>query len=128
MKIGELTAELGISVDTLRYYEKIHLLPNIKRSAAGQREYSAEDMARVRFIKRAQKMGFSLDDIASLLAFRDAPAQSKPMVRNMVGEKLAEINHQIHELSALRDELTVLTSACEVTEDNCPILENFNKK
>lgn len=128
MKIGEVTAELGISVDTLRYYEKIHLLPNIKRSAAGQREYTAADMARVRFIKRAQKMGFSLDDIASLLAFRDAPAQSKPMVRNMVAEKLTEINHQLQELSALRDELTALTAACEVTEDNCPILDNFNKK
>lgn len=128
MKIGEVTAELGISVDTLRYYEKIHLLPNIKRSAAGQREYTAADIARVRFIKRAQKMGFSLDDIASLLAFRDAPAQSKPMVRNMVAEKLTEINHQLQELSALRDELMALTAACEITEDNCPILDKFNKK
>lgn len=81
MKIGEVTAELGISVDTLRYYEKINLLTNIKRGAAGQREYTAADMARVRFIKRAQKMGFSLDDIASLLAFRDAPAQSKQIGR-----------------------------------------------
>lgn len=119
---------MGLSVDTLRYYEKIKLLTGVKRTSSGQREYSEDNIQAVLFIRRAQKMGFSLDDISSLLSFRQKPRQSKPQIRQLAYEKLAEIDAQLLELMALRDELGSLTEACESIEGSCPILDNFNQE
>ncbi len=63
-QIGEVTRRLNISADTLRYYEKIHLLPPIARNASGLRSYCDKDLSRLKFIKRAQRMGFSLEEIS----------------------------------------------------------------
>ena len=64
--IGWVSSQLGMSIDTLRYYEKIGLLPPVRRTASGQRRYSSPDLSRLRFIRRAQGMGFSLEEIAQL--------------------------------------------------------------
>lgn len=133
MKIGEVTERLDISIDTVRYYEKIGLLKDVGRSAAGQREFTDGHLATLRFIKSAQKMGFSLDDIGNLLTFRANPKQSKPKIRALVMDKLEELNKQLIELQNLKDELTALTLAChatdasEPTRDDCPILDSFDK-
>ena len=108
-RIGEVATELGISADTLRYYEKIKLLPRVQRNGAGVRFYSDKDLSRIRFIKRAQKMGFSLDKITQLLCFRENPQQAKPKVRELAHQKLTEIEEHLTELTILRNELRLLT-------------------
>jgi DNA-binding transcriptional MerR regulator len=124
-KIGEVAKELSVNADTLRYYEKIHLLGLIKRSENGIRLYGEDDIARVTFIKQAQKVGFSLEEIAQLLKFRDDPIKSKSRVRELVAKKLVVIEQRIYELTALRDEFSQLTEQCINSKGGCPILKKF---
>ena len=128
MRIGEVVAELGISADTLRYYEKIKLMPRVQRNGAGVRFYSDKDLSRIRFIKRAQKMGFSLEEITKLLSFRENPQQAKPQVRELAHHKLEEVEHHLSELTTLRDELCLLTNLCGASTDGCPIIEKLDNK
>lgn len=127
MRIGEVVTKLGISADTLRYYEKINLMPRVERDSAGVRSYSPKDLSRLRFIKRAQKMGFSLGEIAQLLSFRENPQQAKPEVRALAHRKLASIEERLAELSTLRDELRLLTNLCGSSTEGCPILDEIDK-
>lgn len=127
-KIGDVAATLGVSVDTLRYYEKIELLGKVPRSTNGVRYFSEEIISRIRFIRRAQGMGFSLDDIRELLKLRDQPSVPKPEVRLMVKQKLSEIEQQLEDMIQLRDELQALTQVCESsTGRECPILQELEK-
>ena len=124
-QIGDVTRQFNISADTLRYYEKINLLLPIPRSASGTRNYSEKDISRLKFIQRAQRMGFSLEDIGHLLDFREAPQEAKPEVRQLAGEKLANVQEHLRELKSLRDELTLLINLCTTSEDGCPIIEGL---
>ena len=126
-RIGEVVAELGVSADTLRYYEKIKLMPKVQRNNAGVRFYHDKNLSHLRFIKRAQKMGFSLDEIAQLLRFRENPQKAKSNVREMAHQKLMEIEEHISELGTLRDELRLLTNLCGGSPDGCPILESIDQ-
>ena len=125
-QIGEVTKRLNVSADTLRYYEKIHLLPSISRGPSGLRNYSEKDVSRLKFIKRAQRMGFSLAEIGRLLDFRQAPQQAKPEVRRLAGEKLADIEDHLRELTTLRDELQLLVNLCASSQDGCAIIEGLD--
>lgn len=123
-RIGEVTEALGLTADTLRYYEKIGLLPPIYRHN-GIRFYSQKDLSRLQFIKRAQKMGFSLEEIGHLLSFRENPQKAKPQVRQLAHAKLADVRHRVAELSHLQDELTLLLNLCGNSPDGCPILDTL---
>ncbi|MDT8322141.1 MAG: heavy metal-responsive transcriptional regulator [Xanthomonadales bacterium] len=125
-RIGQVVGALAISADTLRYYEKIGLLSRVHRNNGGVRYYSDKDLSRLRFIKRAQKMGFSLKEIADLLGFRENPQKAKPRVRELAHRKLTEIEQHLAELSTLRNELRLLTNLCGASSDGCPILESFD--
>ncbi len=127
MRIGEVAESLQISADTLRYYEKIKLMPKVHRNGAGVRFYSDKDLSRLRFIKRAQKMGFSLDEITQLLKFRESPQKARPKVRELAHHKLNEIEHHLTELTTLRDELRLLTNLCGASAEGCPILDAFDQ-
>lgn len=124
-KIGEVALELNISADTLRYYEKIELLKVIKRTETGIRLYTDSDITRIVFIKEAQKVGFSLDEIGQLLSFRDNPKDSKPNVRALVAQKLKVIDQRIKELTTLKEEFAQLTAVCLESKGDCPILSRF---
>ncbi len=126
-KIGEVAQLLNISIDTLRYYEKIKLLGSIQRTDSGIRLYSKGDLSRIQFIKQAQKMGFSLEEISQLLSFRDSPETVKPQIRQLAQEKLSTIESHIDELVLLRDELRELIEQCQKSTGDCPILEKFEK-
>ena len=128
LKIGQVVEKTGISADTLRYYEKIALMPRVSRNDGGVRLYQEKDLSRLRFIRRAQKMGFSLNDIASLLTFRENPQEAKPQVQEMAVARLQDIEHHLEELRRLRDELHQLTNRCGASADSCPILESFECK
>lgn len=125
MKISEVSEKLDISIDTLRYYEKIKLLNKVHRNSSGIRDYQPEDLKRIVFIKQAQLVGFSLDEIAQLLKFRDNPAKAKPLVRELVAQKLAELETRIQELSMLHEEFTGLIEKCVKSDGDCPILNQF---
>ncbi len=125
--IGDITKRLGLSADTLRYYEKIGLLKRIYRNAGGNRRYSEKDISRLRFIKRAQQMGFSLKEIGELLSFRENPQKAKPQVRQLAHTKLSEIEKHIAEVTTLKNELSLLVNLCTNDTDGCPILDGLEQ-
>ncbi len=125
-QIGEVTRRLDLSADTLRYYEKIGLLPTVTRTVSGLRAYSEKDISRLRFIKRAQRMNFSLAEIGQLLGFRENPQRAKPHVQQLAYDKLQDVEQNLQELNTLRDELTLLVNLCTDSNDDCPILTNLD--
>jgi MerR family copper efflux transcriptional regulator len=124
-QIGEITQRLGLSGDTLRYYEKVGLMPRVTRAPSGIRLYSDEDISRLRFIQRAQKMSFTLAEIANLLKMRDHPQQTRNKVRTLTQRKLAEIDIYLTDLRVLRRELRLLLKACTSTTKGCPIIQRI---
>ncbi|MFN2494232.1 MAG: MerR family transcriptional regulator, partial [Pyrinomonadaceae bacterium] len=90
IQIGEVAKRSGVSIDTLRYYERLRLLPPTRRSAGGFRLYAPEHVERVQFIKQAQELGFSLDEIKGLLATGGADECRK--VRALLKTKLNELD------------------------------------
>ena len=123
--IGEISKQLGLSTDTLRYYEKIALIPRVHRSTAGMRRFSDKDISRLKFIQRAQKMNFSLAEISSLLQMREDPQHAKLEVRELTHNKLTEIESHLQDLTTLRNELTLLVNLCHASDDGCPIIEGI---
>ncbi len=127
-KIGDVTELLGLSADTLRYYEKIGLLPRVSRTASGIRQYDDRDISRLNFIRRAQKMNFSLNEIAGLLKMRDDPQHAREEVRQMTVLKLKEVESHLEELSTLRTELQLLLNLCQGSVAGCPIIEGIESE
>ncbi len=125
-RIGDITKQLGVSADTLRYYEKFGLLINIARTPSGIRQYDDKDISRIKFIKRAQRMNFSLEEIKNLLHMRTDPQHAKDEIRTMTAEKLADIETHLSDLTTLRNELTLLLNLCRGSEDGCPIIEDLD--
>lgn len=127
-RIGDVTEKLGLSADTLRYYERIGLLNRVSRDGAGIRLYNDKDLSRLKFIQRAQKMNFSLVEIGALLSMRDAPQRARARVRELTGKKLAEVEARLVELKTLRDELRLLLNLCAGAESGaCPIIERIGR-
>jgi len=127
-KIGDVTKDFGITADTLRYYEKIGLFPTISRTESGIRQYDDKDISRLRFIKRAQRMNFSLDEIRNLLSMRENPQHAKDSIRQLTADKLMDIEHQVIELTTLQNELRLLLNLCRGSEDGCPIIEDIDNQ
>lgn len=128
LSIGDIGRLLGVSADTLRYYEKIGLLPRVSRSASGIRRYGERDVSRLRFIQRAQKMGFSLAEIAQLLAMRDNPQRARESVRTLTAAKLDEVEMRLQELTLLRNEMRLLLNLCRGAKAGCPIIETMEHR
>ncbi len=126
-RIGDVTRLLGLSADTLRYYEKIGLLPPVKRTPSGIRVYDKQDLSRLRFIKRAQKMKFTLVEIGDLMNMRTDPQHARDEVRQLTANKLAEVELSLAEIQVLRDELRLLLNLCRGSEDGCPIIETIDE-
>ncbi len=126
LSIGDIGRVLGLSVDTLRYYEKIGLLPGVSRSASGIRRYGERDLSRLRFIQRTQKMGFSLAEIAQLLAMRDNPQGARESVRKLTAAKLDEVEARLQELTLLRNEMRLLLNLCLGAKAGCPIIDTLD--
>ncbi len=124
---GDLAQRGGVNIETIRYYERRGLLPKPPRSASGYRLYSADDARRVRFIKRAQELGFSLNEIGELLALRLSAEATREDVRKIAEAKILEIKEKIKTLRAMERSLERLASACcgsDGAVSECPILES----
>lgn len=124
--IGQASATLGLSQDTLRYYEKIGLVPKTSKNGSGRRSYSETDLARLRFVQRAQGVGFSLAEIKQLLKLRANPIKCSLTVRTMAQAKSDEMQRQMVELSQMQKELTALLKQCTGDTEHCQILEGLD--
>jgi MerR family copper efflux transcriptional regulator len=124
MHIGRLAAEADVSVDTVRYYERAQLLPPPSRTPSGYRSYSGTAVRRLRFIRRAKDLGFSLEEIRDLLTLSDDRDAGVESVREIATQRLADVETRLAELQRLRDGLKNLVDACPGHGDpgRCPIL------
>ena len=125
MTVGQLAHRGDVNVETIRYYERRGLLPAARRTSSGYRQYDDEAVVRIRFIKRAQELGFSLREIQELLALRVRHGAACAAVERKTREKIAVVREKIDDLERIRRSLERLDAACrarKATED-CPILE-----
>ncbi len=125
LTIGRVAAEAGVGVETVRFYERKGLIEQPEKPAFGHRHYAVETVARIRFIRRAKELGFTLKEIAELLELRMDPGKSCAEVRARALAKLADIDRRIEALRRMRRALARLAGACggEGPTSDCPILE-----
>jgi MerR family copper efflux transcriptional regulator len=126
--IGQLAQRAGVAIDTVRYYERNALLSPAGRLASGYRRYGAIELKRLRFIRRAKALGFSLEDIRGLLALSDG--QDVARVKQAAQSKLLDINARIAELERIRLGLQALITACpgHGRAEACPILNALTQE
>lgn len=127
LRIGEVAKALSVTVDTLRYYEKCGLVPRVARDAGRSRVYTEKDISRLKFIRRAQQMNFSLAEIRQLLELREDPQHVRAEVSELAARKLSDIEQQLDDLTTLRNELTLLLNLCRSADEGCPILERLDE-
>jgi len=121
--IGRLAAAGGVGVETVRYYQRRGLMETPQRNG-GARRYDAEAVRRLRFIRQAQAAGFSLDEIAELIAL-DA-SRDRPRARELASTRIAALDAKIAELTAARSTLERLADDCGASEEGpCPIIAAF---
>lgn len=124
LTIGRLSEATGVKVTTIRYYEEIGLLPEPDRSGGNRRLYDGTALERLRFIRHARELGFSLDAIRELLHLSDDPGQPCEAVDNIARRQLQEVNARITRLAALRDELERMLEHCSCgTVAECRVVE-----
>ncbi|HJT70811.1 MAG TPA: MerR family DNA-binding protein [Terriglobales bacterium] len=125
---AKLAKEGGVNVETIRYYERHGLLPVPPRSASGYRRFSADYVARLRFIRNAQELGFTLKEVKELLNLRVKPRSSCADVRRKAEAKIADVDDKFRRLQAIRDALVRMTETCNGSGPltSCSILEALN--
>jgi Cu(I)-responsive transcriptional regulator len=124
MNIGELGRAADTKAETIRYYERIGLLPQPPRTAGNYRDYSGAHVSRLVFTRRARDLGFSIEQIRALLDLADQKERSCETVDAIANEHLAEVKRKLADLSALRKELESMIGQCHHgTVAECRILE-----
>ena len=128
MRIGQVAAQAGVNVQTLRYYERRGLLEEPRRRSSGYRTYKPDAVRLVRFIKKAQDLGFTLREVHELLRLRQSRPRSRTQVRSMAEVKIRDIDEKTRRLQAIRKALSVLIDSCACRSGalECPILEAFD--
>jgi MerR family mercuric resistance operon transcriptional regulator len=123
MKIGRLSEQSGVHVETIRYYQRLGLMPRPPRSRGSVRRYGEDAVSRLRFVKRAQALGFSLDEVKLLLGL--SVGEHCAETRSLAKEKLGLIERKISDLCAMQDALNKLVRACGTGRNGrgCPIIE-----
>ena len=113
----------GIKAPTIRYYEQIQLLPAPPRSEGNRRLYDADDLRRLRFIRHARELGFEIEPIRELLALAGDPSRPCLSADSIARSHLADIDHKIARLTALRTEVARMTECAQDSAANCRVIE-----
>ena len=125
LTIGKVAKAAGIGIETIRFYERQGLIPDPPRTASGYRQYPSETVERLRFIRRAKDLGFTLNEIGELLALRIGGGSSCDHVRGLASEKLNDVERRISELEGMATVLRRLVLSCDSGSESeaCPILD-----
>lgn len=130
LKIGDVAERGGVNLQTIRYYEREGLLPQAPRLPSGYRMFPESAVRRVRFIKRAQELGFSLAEIRELLSLRENADAGAQDMRERARAKVADIEEKIRTLRAMKNALNALAERCPGCGplSECPILDALDAK
>lgn len=128
MTISALSRESGVNLETIRFYERSELLPAPKRSASGYRHYDDVDIRRVRFIRRGRELGFSLEEIRTLLGLASQPQSSCAEADQLVQEHLQAIEARIRDLQSMKAELSKLAGCSSEHAEHCRLLEALDNR
>lgn len=124
--IGKLSAETGVKVPTIRYYEKQELIADPSRSEGNHRLYSNNHVMRLKFIKRGRELGFTLNEVKQLLGLNDGIQPNCEQVNLMTKEHLLEVDSKIRDLQKIAEHLSFLSQCCaEGSSLECPIIESM---
>lgn len=128
MKIGQVAKRTGVGIETIRFYERKGLLAHPPRTRSGYRAYPQEAVAKIRFIKRAKDLGFSLSEIAELLALESNPTSTCADVKHRAIAKISAIQERMTDLQRMKRALGRLVESCNENGpiEHCPIIECFS--
>lgn len=132
-RIGEIAAKAGVTADTLRYYERLGVLPHAMRTSGGLRRYGDSALSEVSFIQRAQSLGLTLKDIRQLVVDRDRPAGERcRKVLDLLAVRLTEVDARLSELQEFRRTLQTHLEACEHSLESgrptCPVIDELTEE
>ena len=127
--IGQVSSRAGVAIDTIRYYEREGLIPAPARRASGYREYPIETVDRLRFIRRAKLLGFTLGEIVELLALTEQSRSDMQGMKAAAEAKLALLDTKVKELLKIQQALRLLVNVCpgHGSIDGCPIVHALNE-
>lgn len=126
LSIGTLARQSGVKLETIRYYERVGLLAAPRRSAAGYRRYHGEAVGRLRFVRRARELGFSIAEVRRLLALADQRSRSCRRVHDIAAAHLEDVRHKLADLQRLEALLSEMVGSCaRGTMPDCPLLESL---
>jgi Hg(II)-responsive transcriptional regulator len=130
LTIGKVAGRTGVGIETIRFYEREKLIDPPPRSEAGYRLYPVTTVQRLRFIRRAKKLGFTLKEIKELLVLQEDPDSTCGDIMARAEQKLFDINQRINDLKKMRDALKILTDSCssDATSAECPIMQAITEE
>lgn len=128
MRTAQVARRSGVNVQTLRYYERRGILRAPSRLPSGYREYAEDTVSVIRFVKRAQELGFSLDEVETLLELADGGPRSCDAARALATQKLDELDVKMRSLRAMQASLRRLVATCELprSDRECPLLDSLS--
>lgn len=127
LSIGELSRLTGVNIETIRYYERIGVMPVPPRTEGGQRIYGEDHLKRLAFVRRSRELGFSLDEVRALLGLVGSHALTCAEVRNMARGHIVDIRQKVKDLKRLDRVLTDLAAQCHGKKvPECPLLDTLN--
>ena len=128
LNIGEAAARSGVSAKMVRHYESLGLLPQVRRTDSGYRQYGEREVHMLRFIRRARDLGFGMAEIAELLKLWQNRRRSSAAVKRIAQEHVADLERRIAEMTAMKETLEQLASCCQGDHrPECPILEDLER-
>lgn len=129
LRIGQIAERAGVGVETIRFYERKGLIGEPKRRSSGYRQYDADAVDRLRFIRRAKELGFTLNEIKELLDLKWDPTARCDDVKRQAEAKIDNIKQKVHTLNRMKRALVKLTEACHGNgkTSRCPILEALDQ-
>ncbi|GBE42401.1 mercuric resistance operon regulatory protein [bacterium BMS3Bbin10] len=124
LPIGEMSRRTGVNIETIRYYERIGVMPEPLRTEGGHRAYDADQLKRLAFIKRSRELGFALNEIRALLGMVETGAYTCSQVHEMTTKHLAAVRKKLADLRALERVLKGMAAECSRGDvPDCPIID-----